>query len=203
MPFHYISPQVKLAAMCLYDAGHLDRGQICDAMDFMDFSVRIFFHIHALWLETGDVVAHRVGIPGQPCKLHCEDINYLLELIRFNPDFFLDELLDLLDSNHLVAVHFTTIAWELEWQGVSRKQLRKIAVEHKPHLRADFIRQMAQYEPEQIGCMDEMHKDERTLSHRRQRSWKVVEGSMTRELFLGYLENTVVSGQSLIMSYLF
>jgi len=117
-----------------------------------------------------------------------------------------------------------TIHWELVRAGLSSKKIKKIASEHNENLRADYITQMAQYTPDQLGFLDEVSKDERTLAHARGRSRKgtcavqkgvfvqgrrfsalglltldgmvsnnVVEGSMTREIFLEYLEFSVVS----------
>lgn len=42
------------------------------------------------------------------------------------------------------------------------KKLKKIASERNETLRSDFIRCKAQYQPEQLGFLDEMSKDERT-----------------------------------------
>jgi hypothetical protein len=66
-------------------------------------------------------------------------------LINHRPDWFLDELLGLLDTNRFISVHFTTIYRELERSGVSLKKLRRIAKERDEDLRADFVRIMDQY----------------------------------------------------------
>ena len=110
--------------------------------------------------------------------------------------------------------------------GVSSKKIKKVATKRNEDLRADFIAQMAQYTPEQLGFLDEVLKDECTAFHKYGCSRKgkraimkgvfvcgqwfsaeglltldgmisstVVEGSMTRALFLEYLEFTVVSGR--------
>jgi hypothetical protein len=144
-------------------------------------------------------------------------------LVCQHPDWFLDELLDLLDTNRFIAVHYTTIHWELEQAGISLKKLQIIAKERDKDLCADFVRQMGQYSAEEIGFLDEFSKDERTL-HRRCGQAKrgkrasmrgvfvrgrrisgeglltldgivastVVEGSMTQEKFLHFLEHSVV-----------
>jgi hypothetical protein len=136
----------------------------------------------------------------------------------------LDELLSLLATNRFIAVHYTTILRELRRLNVSRKKLRKIALERNEELRADFIARMAQYDPEELGFIDEMSKDERSVGRRYGRSQKnqraekkqvfvrgrrtstealltldgiiaktVVEGSMTKELFINYLKFNVAS----------
>ena len=88
-----------------------------------------------------------------------EDRDYFLELIRKNPDYFLDELLYLLATNCFISVHFTTIYRELKRLNVSWKKLKKIALEQNEERRADFVAQMAQYDPEELRFLDEMSKD--------------------------------------------
>ncbi|KAG2754235.1 hypothetical protein P692DRAFT_201666478, partial [Suillus brevipes Sb2] len=46
--------------------------------------------------------------------------------------------------------------------GVSYKKLRRIAKERNELRRAEFVARMAQYQPEEIGFLDETSKDERT-----------------------------------------
>jgi transposase len=221
MVMRRISRDVKLAAIRLYYTQILTLQQILDACGF---SRRTFFRILKLWRETGDVVKARPLTRAGPQLLHCEDIQYLLRLIRQNPDYFLDELLHLLQTNRFISVHYTTIHRELERAGVSMKKLKRIACERDEDKRADFILCMAQYLPEEIGFVDEVSKDERTWGRRYGRSKKgrraeknqpfvrgrrtstealltldsfvagtVVEGSMTKEMFLEWLEFNVVS----------
>ena len=92
----------------------------------------------------GDVVKARPLTRGVPQLLHCEDIQYLIRLIRQNPDYFLDELLHLLLKNRFISVLYATIHRELEWAGVSTKKLKHIACERDENKRADFILCMAQ-----------------------------------------------------------
>jgi hypothetical protein len=42
------------------------------------------------------------------------------------PDWFLDKLLELLDTNRFISIHYTTIHRELVGAGVSIKKLQKI-----------------------------------------------------------------------------
>jgi hypothetical protein len=177
----------------------------------------------ALWNATGDVVRQTNGVLGRPRLLHYKDIDYLKRLIQHRPNWFLDELQYLLQTNRFIAAHFVTVHRELIHAGISSKKIRKIASERNEDLRADFIARMAQYTPEQLGFLDEVSKDERTAfrSCGRTRKGKravmkgvfvrgrrfsaeglltldgmisstIVEGSMTRALFIEYLEFTVV-----------
>jgi len=64
---------------------------------------------------------------GQPHILLFEDMDYILALVNHHPDWFLDELLGLLEHNCFISVHFATICQELIRAGISFKKLRKIA----------------------------------------------------------------------------
>jgi len=115
-----------------------------------------------LWRETGDVINHPIGLPGRPCALHFNDVNYLIWLVNHRPTWFLNELLDLLNTNRFITTHFTTIHRELVYASISLKKLRKIAKERDEDKWAEFVQQMSQYSPEEIGFIDETSKDERT-----------------------------------------
>ena len=157
MVFYFISPDIKHAAIRIYKNNLMDLDNI---LDCLDMSESTFFH--ALWWyqETGDIEPPKSTTHGRPWKLHFNNLTYMTALINHHPDWFLDELLGLLDMNWFISVHFTTIYWELECAGVSLKKLRWIAKEHDEDLRADFIRTMGQYQPEEIGFLNEFSKDE-------------------------------------------
>jgi transposase len=224
MGFRVISRDVKIAAVRLYERELLD---LEDILDCCGFARRIWYRILKLWRETGDVVPERQSMRGRVRNLDQEDLAYLLELIRDNPVYFLDELLHLLKTNRFISVNCTTIFHELEHLNVSRKKLKKIALERNEECRADFVARMAQYySPEELGFIDKMSKDGRSVGRRYGRSRKnkraqkkqvfvcgrrtstealltldgivagtVVEGSMTKELFLEpeYIRFNVVS----------
>lgn len=216
-----ISSDLKLAAVKLYERNVL---ALEDLLDCVGFSRRTFFRIMKLWRETGDVVKRRHTYCGRRRRLNLDDLHYLLRLIRARPDWFLDELLNLLKDNRFISVHYTTIFRELKRAGVSHKKLKRVAKERDEDVRADYIREMAQYSTDQLGFLDEVSKDERTKQRRKGRARKgqraqmkgvfvrgkrlsaeglltsdgmiastVVYGSMTRELFLEFLEQEVVS----------
>ena len=89
-----------------------------------------------------------------------------------NLDYFLDELFHLLKTNHFISVHYVTIYHKLKWHRVSLKKLKQVANKRSEKLRADFIRRMAQYGPEEIGFIDKTSKDERTICRQNGRSRK-------------------------------
>lgn len=221
MPNRRIEQGTKLAGIKLYEHGVLSLDTI---LDILEYSRRTFFHTLKLWRETGDVVSALSNMHGRPRVLDYDDLQYLLLLIEQNPDYFLDELLDFVETNRFISVHFSTILWTLERASVSRKKLRKIAIERDEFGRAEYVHRMSQYPPEYLGFLDETSKDERTLARGFGRSkrgrraakkaafkrgrrtstealltldgivaCKLVEGSMTKELFLDWLEFNVVS----------
>ena len=221
MGFRHISRDVKLAAIRLHE---LDLLSLEDILQCVGFSERTFYQILALWRETGDVVKPKKTRLGRPRSLDYDDLQYLLILVRDNPDYFLDELLDLLEKNRFISIHYTTIHRELERAGVSRKKLKRIALERDKNRRAAYAIEMSQYTPHQLGFLDETSKDRRTPSRaygrlkkgRRAQKKQVflrgrrvsteallsvdgivartaVEGSMTRAMFLDWIEFDVVS----------
>ncbi|KIK19398.1 hypothetical protein PISMIDRAFT_107571, partial [Pisolithus microcarpus 441] len=99
-----------------------------------------------------------------PRLLNCEDTEYLLQLIRQKPDYFLNELLHLLQTNCFISIHFSVIHNELEHAGMSRKKLKSVAIERNDELQAKFVAWMAQYDPANLGFIDEVLKDKRMLS---------------------------------------
>ena len=215
-----ISPNIKLAAIRLYERRLLPLRQI---LECVGFSRRTFFRILSLFNETGEVAKPRSLALSRPRVFNHEDLNYLLQLVYHRPNWFLDELQELVESNRFISVHFSTIHRELQRAGVSLKKLRKIAKERDEDLRADFMRRVAQYAPEEMIWIDETSKDERTLIRRNGRAKKshranmkgvfvrgrrltavaalsmdgivaghVVEGSLRRADFLLFLEDAVV-----------
>jgi hypothetical protein len=61
---------------------------------------------------------------GRPRILQCNDVLYLIRLVRHRLEWSLDELLvlHLLDTNRFISVHYATIHRELERVGVSLKK---------------------------------------------------------------------------------
>jgi Homeodomain-like domain len=104
MPFRHVSRDIKLAAIRLYERDLLP---LEDILDCVGFSQRTFDRIHALWVRTGDVVKHKFGTQGCPRALKFDDVDYLFQLIHQRPDWFLNELQFLLQTNRFIAVHLS------------------------------------------------------------------------------------------------
>lgn len=167
--YRKISRDVKIAAIRLYERELLELEDILDCCGFSEWT---WYRILKLWRETGDVVPISQSLRGWLRFLDHEDVQYLIRLIHQNPDYFLDELLYLLRTNRFISVNYVTIHYELERTGVSRKKLKRIAQERNEIGRADFIHRMAQYQPEELGFMDEVSKDERSIGRHYGRSRK-------------------------------
>ncbi|KAF8225221.1 hypothetical protein L208DRAFT_1408832 [Tricholoma matsutake] len=149
MPYQKMSRNVKLAAIRLHERALLP---LEDILDCLRISHHTFYHI----------LLH----------LHFDNIEYLKRLISHHPDWFLDELQYLLATNCFISAHYTTIHQEVERVHVSTKKLKKIVLEQNENVQADFIWCMAQYQPEQLGFLDEVSKDEWTSARCCGRSMK-------------------------------
>jgi hypothetical protein len=160
MVYHTIHCDVKITAIQLAEQQLLP---LNDILLCCGISQCTFYRIKKLWQETGNVIGDPQVQCGRYRTLHHTDIHYLLQLIHQNPDYFLDELLHLLETNCFISVYFTTIHDELANAGVSQKCLQHIALEWNEALHADFISRMAQFFPEELGFIDKVSKDERTV----------------------------------------
>ena len=186
--YHAISRDVKIAAIQLAERQLLP---LNDILLCCGFSRRTFYRILKLWRETGDVINNLPVQRGGPRTLHHTDIHYLLQLIRQNPDYFLDEILKMLKTNRFISVHYTTIHQELTRAGVSRKRLQRVALERNEGLRANFISRMAQFSPEELGFIDEVSKDEHTVGRRYGRSKRGTRARKSQPFVHGRRTSTV------------
>lgn len=65
------------------------------------------------------------SLQGRLQSLDYNDVQYLLCLVQENHNYFPNELLHLLKTNHFISVHYTTIYHELKWHQVSLKKLER------------------------------------------------------------------------------
>ena len=164
MPYCKISWDLKLVAINLYDR---ELVSLNDILDCVGFSEQTFYHVLSLWRETGNVIKHTHGLCGRPCLLVFDDFQYLLRLVCHHPDWFLNELADLLHGNRFISVHFSIILQELARAGYSIKKLKQIAAEHNEDKQAEFVYCMAEYTREQLSFLNETSKDEKTPGQHR------------------------------------
>ncbi|KAJ7036319.1 hypothetical protein C8F04DRAFT_1210102 [Mycena alexandri] len=187
-----ISRNVKIAALNLYERGHLPLKEI---LAWVGFSRSTFFRVLHLWRTTGDV-ERKSNRTGRPRLLHHDDITYLLLLVQERPDCS--------SNNRFISIHYTTIHRELERAGMSTKKLSEIAAERCEPSRLDHVRQISQYPAHFLGFLDETSKNDKTPGRRLGRAKKgkragistsiVVEGVWQ---YLGFLEHQVVISLSL------
>ncbi|KAJ6594794.1 hypothetical protein B0H19DRAFT_902894, partial [Mycena capillaripes] len=80
-------------------------------------------------------------------------------IVQERPDWFLDELLNLLKHNRFISVHYTTIHRELKRAGMSTKKLADIVVEQCELSRMNYVREISQYPAHYLGFLDETSKN--------------------------------------------
>ncbi|KAG2051813.1 hypothetical protein BDR06DRAFT_889077 [Suillus hirtellus] len=102
MPYCSISDDLKLAVICLYNRQLLS---ILDILDAVGISHPTFFCVLKQYHATGHVSKLKSLHCGQPRALNYSDIYHLLKLIKQRPDWFLDELQHLLETNCFISVH--------------------------------------------------------------------------------------------------
>ncbi|KAG2040105.1 hypothetical protein BDR03DRAFT_858671, partial [Suillus americanus] len=90
-----------------------------DILTCVGFSESTFWRVLKLCCETGNIISPTCSLRGRSHVLHCDNVLYLTRFICHHPGWFLDELLELLDTNCFISVHCTTIHCELERIGVS------------------------------------------------------------------------------------
>ncbi|KAF9487827.1 hypothetical protein BDN71DRAFT_1485239 [Pleurotus eryngii] len=187
--FRKISSDVKIAAINLYERALLP---LEDILDCCEFSQCTFFHILHLWRTTGSVEKPPHRLHGRRKLLAPDDVEYLLWLVQHRSDWFLDELVNLLNENRFISVHFLTICHELSCAGYSLKKLKKIAAKCNKNKCAAFVYHMSQYTPDQLSFIDETSKDDWIPA-------TVVKGSMTVKTFYEFLQDNVVRASSFLL----
>jgi len=136
MVYRFISWDVKLAAIHLIKCDLIPLEVVLECCDISECT---WYQIQALWRRTGDVINPKPSLQGRIRTLDVDDVQYLVRLVRQNPDYFLDKLLHLLQTNRSISVHYVTIHQELERAEMSYKKLKRIALERDEGRWADFI----------------------------------------------------------------
>jgi len=162
MPFRKISRDVKLAAIQLHQRDLLP---LRDILECCGFSERTWFRILKLWRETGDVVNRQ---PGRFSAAVC-----VLQIVRISIACFASSGRILTTSwtssctsedksIHICPLHNKSSV-SLSVLALATKNSKRIAKERNETLRAEFIARMAQYDPSELGFIDETsRKYERT-----------------------------------------
>ena len=138
--YRLISHNVKIAAINLHERQHLSLNNI---LSYCHLSQWMFYCILKLWWSTSNVITHTPSCTRCLHQLNHNNIQYLLRLIKTNPDYFLDELLMLLKTNCFILIHFSAIHQELSHAGVSHKRLQQVTIERDDFKCASLVSCMA------------------------------------------------------------
>ena len=103
MVYRFISQDVKIATIWLFEWDLIPLDLI---LDCCNFSEHTWYQVLQLYGETSNVINSKPSLWGHIRLLDVDDLQYLLHLVRQNPDYFLDELLCLLKTNRLILVHY-------------------------------------------------------------------------------------------------
>ncbi|KIL68989.1 hypothetical protein M378DRAFT_70483, partial [Amanita muscaria Koide BX008] len=106
---------------------------------------------------------------------------FLFSTIRETPDFYLDELRDLLAVNCGIRVSRTTIWRTLKAGGLTMKKLSRIALERSHEKQLEYITRISTYTPEQLIFVDESSVDRQTTY--RGKAWSVCGTEAHRKAF--------------------
>jgi hypothetical protein len=96
MPGRIVQSQVKLATMNLYEHDILP---LDDILDIVGFSELTFWRTRKLWRTTGWVEKPKSTTSEHRQILQRDDLDYIMNLVKLRPDWFLDKMLNLLKHN--------------------------------------------------------------------------------------------------------
>jgi len=158
-----ISPAVKRLLVRLCEGGM----RIKDLARRAGVGQRTIERARGLWRKTGAV--HRIAVmKGRWRVLGIEHTQYILGLIAFRPDMYLDEIRRNLHDELKIKVSVSTIYRALCRAGYSLKQSTKAAIERDWQRRATYLTTIGLcYEPNQLVFVDESACDRRTTYRRR------------------------------------
>ncbi|KAE8231123.1 hypothetical protein CF326_g3865 [Tilletia indica] len=101
------------------------------------------------------------GVPGRPRILDEAALAFLQELLLARPDFYLDELVDIVAIAEGVRVSRSTMHRYLERLGITLKRAHRIAKERDDDKRRAYDLRIGRYEAQQLIFADEMAYDAR------------------------------------------
>ena len=104
---------------------------------------------------------------GRRRLLDRHDLNYLEAVLHAEPGLFLDELQEKLRTMRDIEVSIATLSRTLSHLAITHKSISKEAAERNEHLHATWQIDMAQYDPQQLVCIDEAGVDDQTNVHKR------------------------------------
>ncbi|KAJ7208591.1 hypothetical protein GGX14DRAFT_324055, partial [Mycena pura] len=94
-------------------------------------------------------------VRGLTCLADPNDLQFVLGLLRSNPDYYLDEIKAQLLAVYDIEVSLTTIWRTLKYLGLSKKKVSRNASERDEELRRDFMVEIGKFPPEYLVFADE------------------------------------------------
>lgn len=160
-----ISPDLKECALRLWEAGW-ERSDICEALLVSQSSLY-------RWLDNyenlGSVVKPPSPLRGRRRTITRAVLTGLHLLLQDNPDAYLDELVWWLAIHHDIAISSSQLHANLVQAGLTRKLLRKLAIERDEQLRQewrDMMREEFSPDGSQWVFVDETSKNEHAYFRR-------------------------------------
>ena len=156
---------MKDCALRLWQLGR-SREDICSTLCVSQASL---YRWAALFEEFGSATAPPPPIRGRPRIIGMIAMNTIREIYARNSTVYLDELQWHLAIFHDIAISISALQETLERAGLTRKVLRKIAIERDEVRRAEFlhnIRHGFSGSGDEFVVVDESSKNEHTLTRR-------------------------------------
>jgi len=100
---------------------------------------------------------------GRHRKLSRSDVEYLLNILDYGPDVFLDELQEELELQG-IQISLASLCRYLDRNGITHKRLSKIARQRDYLRRAEFRDEVSQYDPTQLVSVNEAAVDSRNMN---------------------------------------
>ena len=156
---------MKDCALRLWELGW-SREDICSTLCVSQASL---YRWAAFFEEFGSTTTPPPPIRGRPRIIGMIAMNTIREVYARNSDVYLDELQWHLAIFHDIAISISALQETLERAGLTRKVLRKIAIERDEVRRAEFlhnIRHGFSGTGDEFVVVDESSKNEHTLTRR-------------------------------------
>ncbi|CAD6976203.1 unnamed protein product [Tilletia controversa] len=161
MPYRRIEHSSKELLIKLYVEGFLTRDEVLAVGVFSNATLH-----RSLKKWNGTGLPQRLHSTGRPRKLGTEDIAYVLERLDQCADLMLDELASNIRSVGGPQVSKSLLSRTLQRLDITRKRVKRRALEADLDQEAACRLRMARYLPEQLIFVDESGFDSRT-AHRR------------------------------------
>jgi len=194
MPFHQIDIGVKQRALQLIAEGW-DLDDVIQAMGVSRRSINRWTDNY----ETFGSVKPPLDVTGRPRLLNPAAVEGLSDLLAESPGLYLDEIAEYLALYHDQPISLTALHDNLTELGLTRKIMRRAAVERDDALRAAWLEDtLLRFTANEVVCLDESSKDGRTIFRKYGRAVRgvrpVVQESLDRGIRYSILPAITVDG---------